>query len=46
MHISLDHLETFDIAPASVSVVALEAQWTQVRLINGGALGLDQVQGR
>jgi broad specificity phosphatase PhoE len=40
MHISLDHLETFDIAPASVSVVALEAHWTQVRLINGGALAL------
>jgi probable phosphoglycerate mutase len=37
MHISLDHLESFDIAPASVSVLALAPEWAQVRLVNGRA---------
>lgn len=35
--LSLDLLERFDIAPASVSVVALGADWQQVRLVNGRA---------
>jgi broad specificity phosphatase PhoE len=33
--LSLDHLDRFDIAPASVSVVVLHGAWAQVRLING-----------
>ena len=39
MHISLDDLEGFDIAPASVSVVIAGAEWQQVKLVNDtGAL--------
>jgi probable phosphoglycerate mutase len=33
--LSLDHLERFDIAPASVSVIAAGDGWAQVKLING-----------
>jgi probable phosphomutase (TIGR03848 family) len=33
--ISLDHLERFDVAPASVSIVAAGDGWAQVKLING-----------
>jgi probable phosphomutase (TIGR03848 family) len=33
--ISLDHLERFDIDPASVSLVDLGADWSKVRLVNG-----------
>jgi probable phosphoglycerate mutase len=32
--LSLDHLERFDIAPASTSVLAMGADWQQVRLLN------------
>jgi broad specificity phosphatase PhoE len=32
--LSLDQLETFDIAPASVSVIAMGEDWAQVRLVN------------
>ncbi|MDB5905304.1 MAG: hypothetical protein JWM26_4182 [Betaproteobacteria bacterium] len=32
--ISLDHLERFDLAPASVSIVAAGDGWAQVKLIN------------
>jgi len=32
---SLDELECFDLAPASVSIVAAGAAWAQVRLVNG-----------
>jgi broad specificity phosphatase PhoE len=32
--ISLDHLERFEIAPASLSIVAVEGDWRQVRLVN------------
>jgi probable phosphoglycerate mutase len=32
---SLDHLERFEIAPASLSVVAAGPGWSQVRLVNG-----------
>jgi broad specificity phosphatase PhoE len=32
---SLDDLERFDIAPASVSVIVAEKDWAQVRLLNG-----------
>jgi probable phosphoglycerate mutase len=35
---SLDRLERFEIAPASVSVVAMGADWQQVRLVNGPGL--------
>jgi broad specificity phosphatase PhoE len=31
---SLDDLERFDIAPASISIVAAGTDWTQVRLVN------------
>jgi probable phosphomutase (TIGR03848 family) len=33
--IGLDHLERFDVAPASVSIVAAGDGWAQVKLING-----------
>jgi probable phosphoglycerate mutase len=32
---SLDHLERFEIAPASVTVLALGADWSQLKLLNG-----------
>ncbi|HYE40561.1 MAG TPA: histidine phosphatase family protein [Ramlibacter sp.] len=32
--LSLDHLERFDIAPASVSVLAMGEGWSQLRLLN------------
>lgn len=32
--LSLDRLESFDIAPCSVSVVAMGADWAQLRLLN------------
>lgn len=35
--LSLDHLERFDVAPASISIVAMGADWAQLRLLN--ALG-------
>jgi probable phosphoglycerate mutase len=39
LRMSLDDLETFDIAPASVSAIHAGADWTQVQLVNGtGAL--------
>jgi probable phosphoglycerate mutase len=34
LRISLDDLETFDIAPASVSAVQVGMDWAQVRLVN------------
>lgn len=34
MGLTLDNLERFDIAPASVSVVAAGAGWAQVKLVN------------
>lgn len=34
LDLSLDHLERFDIAPASVSVVVMGRDWAQVRLVN------------
>ena len=34
LRISLDHLERFDIAPASVSVLATGDGWEQVKLVN------------
>jgi probable phosphoglycerate mutase len=37
---SLDHLESFDIAPASVSVVLAGDDWSKVTLVNGGAIAL------
>jgi probable phosphomutase (TIGR03848 family) len=33
--ISLDHLERFDVAPASVSILAAGDRWAQVKLVNG-----------
>jgi broad specificity phosphatase PhoE len=33
--ISLDHLQRFDLAPASLSVIAMGAEWAQVKLVNG-----------
>lgn len=33
--VHLDHLERFDIAPASISVVVDDGAWAQVRLVNG-----------
>jgi probable phosphomutase (TIGR03848 family) len=33
--ISLDHLERFEIAPGSLSVLATGPGWSQVRLVNG-----------
>jgi broad specificity phosphatase PhoE len=38
--LSLDHLERFEIAPASLSVVAAGAGWSQVRLVNRTLEGL------
>jgi broad specificity phosphatase PhoE len=39
--LSLDNLESFDIAPASVSVIAMGKDWAQVRLVNArGAVSL------
>ncbi|MGZ5172265.1 MAG: histidine phosphatase family protein, partial [Burkholderiales bacterium] len=35
LHLSLDNLERFDIAPASVSAIAAGASWAQVQLVNG-----------
>jgi probable phosphoglycerate mutase len=35
LHMSLDNLEGFDIAPASVSAIATEGGWAQVQLVNG-----------
>jgi probable phosphoglycerate mutase len=35
--LSLDGLERFEIAPASVSVLAMGADWRQVKLVNGRA---------
>ncbi|MGB8167703.1 MAG: histidine phosphatase family protein [Chthoniobacteraceae bacterium] len=32
---SLDHLERFDVAPASVSVVAMNGAWSRVESMNG-----------
>ena len=32
---SLDHLERFEIAPASISIVAMGDDWSQVKLVNG-----------
>jgi probable phosphoglycerate mutase len=32
--LSLDHLERFDIAPASISIVAMGPDWAQLRLLN------------
>ncbi len=32
--LSLDHLERFELAPASVSVLAMEQEWAQLRLLN------------
>ncbi len=32
--LALDHLERFEIAPASVSIIAMGADWQQVRLVN------------
>ena len=34
---SLDGLERFEIAPASISVLAMGADWRQVKLVNGRA---------
>lgn len=34
LQISLDHLERFEIAPASISVIAFGQSWTQVKAIN------------
>lgn len=36
LSLSLDALERFEIAPASISVLVMEGRWTQVRLVNGG----------
>lgn len=33
--VSLDHLQRFDIAPASLSVIVTGADWFQVKLVNG-----------
>jgi broad specificity phosphatase PhoE len=35
LRMSLDDLETFDIAPASVTVLAMGEAWMQLRLLNG-----------
>ncbi|HET8747658.1 MAG TPA: histidine phosphatase family protein [Ramlibacter sp.] len=32
--LSLDNLESFDIAPCSISVIAMGREWAQVRLLN------------
>jgi probable phosphoglycerate mutase len=34
LRMSLDALESFDIAPASVSVIQAGADWAQVKLVN------------
>jgi probable phosphoglycerate mutase len=36
---SLDHLERFELAPASVSDLVMEGSWAQVRCINSTAAG-------
>lgn len=36
LQMSLDHLECFDIDPASVSVLQIGAGWQKVRVVNGG----------
>ena len=38
LRLSLDDLELFDIAPASVSIIAVGANWRRVELVNGGVL--------
>jgi probable phosphoglycerate mutase len=38
LRISLDDLEQFDIAPASVSIIVAGAGWTQVRLVNDAGI--------
>jgi broad specificity phosphatase PhoE len=39
--LSLDNLERFDIAPCSVSVIAMGEDWAQLKLLNAtGAIGL------
>jgi probable phosphoglycerate mutase len=39
LRISLDHLESFELRPASVSVVTVRGAWSQVRVVNwSGAL--------
>nr|WP_255428053.1 histidine phosphatase family protein [Ramlibacter cellulosilyticus] len=35
LRMSLDDLETFDIAPASATVIAMGEDWAQLRLLNG-----------
>jgi probable phosphoglycerate mutase len=35
LRMSLDDLERFDVAPASVSTIVTEQAWAQVRLVNG-----------
>lgn len=37
--LSMDHLERFDVAPASLSIVVTGPDWSQVRLVNGPADG-------
>jgi broad specificity phosphatase PhoE len=37
--LSLDHLERFDIAPASLSVLVSAGAWSQVRLVNQALTG-------
>ena len=32
--LALDHVENFDIAPCSISVIAMGSDWAQVRLVN------------
>jgi probable phosphoglycerate mutase len=34
LHVHLDDLERFDIAPGSISVIADDGEWSQVRLVN------------
>jgi broad specificity phosphatase PhoE len=34
LRMPLDHLETFDIAPASVSAIQVGTDWAQVKLVN------------
>lgn len=40
LDLSLDLLERFEIAPASISVLAVGEGWSQVRLVNGSGAGL------
>jgi probable phosphoglycerate mutase len=35
LHLSLDDLERFEVAPASISIVIAGGAWAQVKLING-----------